>query len=338
MEKEARIIPRSPAPGHVPPWRKALAEAITDPDELLRLLELPPEPGARLGHGLFPTRVPRGFAARMQRGERRDPLLLQVLPVARETERVAGFVTDPLDELARMPVPGLLHKYRGRVLLTATGACAVHCRYCFRRHFPYPEANPGRDQWHRALDYIGSDTSIREVILSGGDPLSLSDRRLAGLVERLEAIPHLKRLRLHSRLPVVVPQRVDDELTGWLARTRLKTVLVIHCNHARELDDAVRAALGRLATTGILLLNQAVLLRGINDCPETQAALAEALFEAGVLPYYLHQLDPVQGAAHFSVPDDEARRLISALGHALPGYLVPRLIRELPGAAAKTPL
>ena len=320
----------------MPTWRRALAEAVTDPAELLSLLGLPSEPGARLGHGLFPTRVPRGFIDRMRWGDRRDPLLLQVLPLALEREKIPGFVPDPLDELAHMPVPGLLAKYHGRALITTTGACAIHCRYCFRRHFPYPEANPGRDRWVAVLDHLQADTGIEEIILSGGDPLSLSDHRLAELVAALEEIPHLKRLRLHTRLPVVVPERVDSLLTGWLENTRLQKVLVVHCNHGREIDARVRGALQRLAATGTTLLNQSVLLRGINDSTDTLAELSTALFTAGVLPYYLHQLDPVAGAAHFAVPDPEAKALIANLAGSLPGYLVPRLVRELPGRDAKT--
>ncbi|WJW76245.1 EF-P beta-lysylation protein EpmB [Thiohalobacter sp. IOR34] len=338
MNKPARIIPRSAGPGHAPAWQRALAEAISDPAELLRQLGLPPEPGAAIGHGLFPLRVPRGFVARMRPGDRRDPLLLQVLPVAEEAAATPGYCTDPLQELEAMPLPGLLHKYHGRVLLTATGACAVHCRYCFRRHFPYAQANPAAGQWRPILDYLRADASIHELILSGGDPLSLSDRRLAELAEALATLPQMRRLRIHSRLPVVLPERVDAALLDWLARIPLQTVLVVHCNHANELDATVGAALAALRDAGVTLLNQAVLLRGVNDNLEAQTALAEALFAAGVLPYYLHQLDPVQGAAHFAVADNAARQLHEALRARLPGYLLPRLVREHPGHPAKSPL
>ena len=292
-------------------------------------------PAARAAARLFPLRVPRGFVARMRPRDPRDPLLRQVLPLAEECLAVEGFGADPVGDLSAMVVPGVLHKYHGRVLLTATGACAVHCRYCFRRHFPYAEANPVVDQWHQALDYIAGDESITEVILSGGDPLSLSDRRLAELTTRLEAIPHLRRLRLHTRLPIVLPERVNDELRDWLGATRLKTAVVVHANHANEVDASVIAALADLKGSGAELLNQSVLLRGVNDSTEALMALSEKLFEAGVLPYYLHLLDKVQGAAHFEVEEVAARRLMAELNRQLPGYLVPRLVREIPGAPGK---
>jgi EF-P beta-lysylation protein EpmB len=314
-----------------------LARAITDPAELLAAVGLGEEwlPAATAAARLFPLRVPRGFVARMRLRDPRDPLLRQVLPLAEECLAVEGFGADPVGDLFAMVVPGVLHKYHGRVLLTATGACAVHCRYCFRRHFPYAEANPVVDQWRQALDYIAGDDSITEVILSGGDPLSMSDRRLADLARRLEAIPHLRRLRLHTRLPVVLPERVNDELLDWLGSTRFKTVIVVHANHANEIDSSVIAALAGLKASGAELLNQSVLLRGVNDNTETLMALSEKLFEAGVLPYYLHLLDKVQGAAHFEVEESVARRLMAELNRQLPGYLVPRLVREIPGAPGK---
>jgi EF-P beta-lysylation protein EpmB len=271
----------------------------------------------------------------MQWRDPHDPLLRQVLPLADECLASEGYGVDPVGDLNAMVVPGLLHKYEGRVLLTATGACAVHCRYCFRRHFPYADANPLADQWHQALDYIAGDESITEVILSGGDPLSLSDRRLAELVRRLDAIAHLRRLRLHTRLPIVLPERVNDELLDWLGTTRLKTAIVVHANHANEIDDSVVAALMRLKASGTTLLNQSVLLRGINDSAEALMDLSEKLFDAGVLPYYLHLLDKVQGAAHFAVTESDAQQLMAEIGRQLPGYLLPRLVREIPGAPGK---
>jgi EF-P beta-lysylation protein EpmB len=234
-----------------------------------------------------------------------------------------------------MVAPGVLHKYQGRVLLTATGACAVHCRYCFRRHFPYTDANPAADQWCAALAHIAGDKSITEVILSGGDPLTLSDRRLENFTRQLEVIPHVRRLRLHTRLPIVLPERVNDELRGWLGATRLKTVVVVHANHAQEIDASVRVALAHLKGAGVELLNQSVLLRGINDSADALARLSEVLFDAGVLPYYLHMLDKVQGAAHFEVDETAARSLMAELNRRLPGYLVPRLVREIAGSPGK---
>lgn len=338
MNKTAPIIPRSRDAEHAPAWRRELAAAVTDPRALLALLGLPDEPGARTGAALFGLRVPRGFIARMRPGDRSDPLLLQVLPVAQEAETVAGFCADPLGEAAAMATPGLLHKYAGRVLLTLTGACGVHCRYCFRRHFPYADANPAGSQWEQARAYIAAHTDIHEVILSGGDPLSLGDARLAALATELAALAHVQRLRIHSRLPVVLPERITDDLLAWLGNSRLRPVLVIHANHPNEIDTQVATALRRVVAAGIPLLNQSVLLRGINDDLETLCALSETLFEAGALPYYLHQLDPVQGAAHFAVGDDLARELLTGLRARLPGYLVPRLVREQAGAPGKTPL
>lgn len=331
------MIPGSAVLRQMPVWQSALARSITDPAELLATVGLGAEwlPAAQAAAKLFPLRVPRGFVARMGQGDPYDPLLRQVLPLAAECLTAEGFRTDPVGDLAAMVVPGVLHKYQGRVLLTATGACAVHCRYCFRRHFPYAEANAAAAQWRAALEYIGGDDSITEVILSGGDPFTLSDRRLAELSRGLDAIAHLRRLRLHTRLPIVLPERVNDELLGWLMATRLKTVIVVHANHANEIDASVRAALGRLKSAGVELLNQSVLLRDINDSAEALARLSEALFEAGVLPYYLHLLDKVQGAAHFEVAEAAAQRLMAELDKRLPGYLVPRLVREVPGAPGK---
>lgn len=331
------MIPGTSVLRQVPVWQSVLARAITDPAELLAAVGLGEEwlPAARAAARLFPLRVPRGFVARMRPRDPRDPLLRQVLPLAEECLAVEGFGTDPVGDLSAMVVPGVLHKYHGRVLLTATGACAVHCRYCFRRHFPYAEANPVVDRWRQALDYIAGDESIVEVILSGGDPLSLSDRRLADLARRLEAIPHLRRLRLHTRLPIVLPERVNAELRDWLGATRLKTAVVVHANHANEIDASVITALAGLKASGAELLNQSVLLRGVNDSTGALMALSEKLFEAGVLPYYLHRLDKVQGAAHFEVEETAARRLMTELNARLPGYLVPRLVCEIPGAPGK---
>ncbi|HSP57709.1 MAG TPA: EF-P beta-lysylation protein EpmB, partial [Halomonas sp.] len=316
------------------------ARAIRDPRELCRRLDLDDAwlPGAERGHALFEVRVPEAYLARIRPGDSRDPLLRQVLPVSAEAEPTPGFINDPLEEAMHTPAPGLIQKYAGRVLLIASPACAVNCRYCFRRHFPYAQNAPSRSQWESTLDYLRADATIHEAILSGGDPLAASDRQLAWLVERLDAIPHLTRLRLHTRLPVVIPDRIDAALLGWLAATRLQKVMVLHINHANEIDEAVVAACRKLRDAGVTLLNQSVLLRGINDDIETLSALSERLFAAGILPYYLHVLDPVAGAAHFDVDDDQARELVSGLRRVLPGFLMPRLVREIPGEASKTPL
>lgn len=321
-------------------WQQALADAVSDPAELLALLDLPATllPGTRGGARQFPLRVPRGYVARMRPGDPDDPLLRQVLPWHENLSPTPGFVTDPVGDLEAMPVPGLLHKYHGRVLLVATGACAIHCRYCFRRHFPYAEAHAAPQQWQAALAYIRDDSSIEEVILSGGDPLSLADRRLADLARALADIPHLRRLRIHTRQPIVLPERVDAALLDWLTASPLQKVIVLHCNHANELDAPVRAALRALRDTGAILLNQAVLLRGVNDHLDALTRLSRELFEAGVLPYYLHLLDRVTGAAHFEVAEGEALTLHARLNDFLPGYLVPRLVREVPGALSKLPV
>lgn len=327
-------------PPEPPRWQRALAGAVRDPAVLIERLALDPAllPAARRAAALFGLRVPEPFLGRIRPGDPDDPLLRQVLPLGEELRDVPGFVGDPVGDSAALRPGGVLHKYQGRALLVTTGACAIHCRYCFRRQFPYQDANASADGWREAVDYLRAHDEISEVILSGGDPLTLTDRRLGALVRQLDAIPHLARLRIHTRLPVVLPERVDDQLLAWLGATRLKPVVVIHANHPNELDDEVANALGRLGQAGATLLNQAVLMRGINDHADTLANLSERLFELDVLPYYLHVLDRVQGAAHFEVLEPEARALHAALAARLPGYLVPRLVREVPGAPAKTPL
>ncbi len=322
------------------PWRAELAAAVCDPEELLRALELPSDllPAARRAHHLFPLRVPRAYLARITPGDPQDPLLRQILPLDLEEVIAPGDSRDPVGDLAAQLVPGVLHKYEGRVLLTATGACAIHCRYCFRRHFPYAKANAARDRWRPAVAHLAADPSIREVILSGGDPLTLGDDKLAELTRALKGVPHIKRLRLHTRVPVVIPSRVDEALLDWLGRTSLSVVMVLHVNHAREIDEAVAGACARLRKAGVTLLNQSVLLAGVNDDAETLTQLSERLFEAGVLPYYLHMLDRVEGAAHFAVEEASAMGLLEALRVRLPGYLVPRLVREEAGASAKLPV
>lgn len=321
-------------------WQTELAEAVRNPGELLALLELESrwlEP-ARRAAAAFPLRVPRPFLARIRKGDPADPLLRQVLPLGEELADAPGYTRDPVGDLPSVAAKGLLHKYQGRVLLITTGACGVHCRYCFRRHFPYSEENARSGEWKEALDYIAADASVDEVILSGGDPLALSDERLAGLERALSAIPHIKRLRIHTRQPVVLPSRVDASLLGWLAGSKLQKVVVLHVNHANEIDDAVREACARLRSAGVTLLNQTVLLRGVNDSADVLEALSEALFSAQVLPYYLNLLDPVAGSAHFDVPESEALRLMGELRARLPGYLVPKLVREVPGAPSKMPV
>lgn len=319
-------------------WQQILANAITDPAELLTVLGLDMAllPEARQAAQLFPLRVPRGFVARMRRGDPADPLLRQVLPIGAETLATPGYVTDPVGDLASRAAPGLLHKYEGRALVIATGACGVHCRYCFRRHYPYGEEHAQGDRWRAALEYLRNETSLDEVILSGGDPLSLSDRRLAEMAADIGRLPHIKRLRIHTRQPIVLPERVDDSFCAWLREVPLQKVMVVHANHANEIDAGVRAACEKLTACGITLLNQSVLLAGVNDSVEALAALSRALFEARVLPYYLNLLDRAQGVAHFDVNAARGRELICELRAILPGYLVPNLVREIAGADSKT--
>ena len=321
-------------------WQRALAQAVTDPEDLLKRLGLDPAllPAALKAAERFRVRVPLGYLGRMTPGDPADPLLRQVLPLAEECLEIPGFQCDPVGDLESMPIPGLLHKYHGRVLLVTSGACAIHCRYCFRQHFPYRDASAIREAWPRILCYLRAHEEVREVILSGGDPLTLSDDKLAAMVSDLAGIPHLRTLRLHSRLPVVLPERIDDALLSWLTGTRLRPIMVIHANHARELDGTTRAAMERLELAGVRLFNQTVLLKGINDDPDTLAALSHALFDSGVQPYYLHMLDPVQGAAHFAVTEERALAILDHLNRQLPGYLIPRLVQDIPGRDSKTPL
>jgi EF-P beta-lysylation protein EpmB len=334
------MIARTAASCQIQPWQQALAQALTDPAELLAYLQLDPAllPAARRAARAFGLRVPRGYALLMHKGRPDDPLLRQVLPLAEEMQERPGFDPDPVGDLAATAVPGLLQKYAGRALLIATGACAVHCRYCFRRHFPYPDLSLSAPRFRDILTHLRERPDVTEVILSGGDPLVLSDRRLSELVTGLGTLPSLRRLRIHTRLPVVLPQRITSELLSALTHPRLASVIVIHANHPHELSAQVRGALRAAKDAGFTLLNQAVLLRGVNDGPDTLAALSEALFEAGVLPYYLHLLDRVQGAAHFEVDDARALELHRELRNRLPGYLVPRLVREQAREASKTPL
>ena len=320
----------------MPCWQKKLAQGFSSAQELLRFLQLPVSLADGLAEKQFKTRVPRGFAERMQPGNRYDPLLLQVLAVGDELKMTDGYVVDPLAEAAVIPLSGLIHKYHGRVLLTVTGACAVNCRYCFRRHFPYQDNNPGRSGWQQAMEYIANDPDIHEVILSGGDPLLATDAILAPLLVQLAAIPHLQTLRIHTRIPVVLPERIDTNFLRLLADCRLHKVVVLHSNHAQELDTSVADACAALRQVGCHLLNQSVLLAGVNDDAHLLAQLSERLFACGVLPYYLHLLDKVQGATHFDLPLKNARAIFRELQRLLPGYLGPRLAREDAGKKHKT--
>ena len=328
------------SPRPLPSWQADFAAAVTDPAELASLLGLPESwvAPAREAARTFPMRVPRSFVARMRRGDPTDPLLRQVLPVAEELEHTAGRSSDPLQEADARRAPGLLHKYCGRALLIATGACAMHCRYCFRREFPYEDQQSDTGRWHDALAALAADPSIEELILSGGDPLSLGDARLQSLRRALADIPQLRSLRLHTRNAIVLPSRVDDGLVEWIKGLPWRVTVVLHVNHAQELEGDAVEAIARLRSTGALLLNQSVLLRGVNDDAATLVALSKRLHELGVLPYYLHLTDAVNGTAHFDVDELRGRAIVDALARALPGYLVPRLVREVPGEEAKVVL
>lgn len=321
-------------------WQKALANSIKSPEELFNRLGLDAMeiPASLSACKDFPLRVPKAFVDKMIKGDWQDPLLLQILPRGQELDHQVGFSHDPLNEANSNPMPGIIHKYKGRVLLIISNGCAVNCRYCFRRHFPYNDNNPSRDEWQQTLDYIRSDSSIREVIFSGGDPLAASDTMLAERVNNIAKIEHVETLRVHSRMPLVIPQRITPECLNWLTGTRLKTVMVIHCNHPNEIDDVTGEALQNLSRHGVTMLNQAVLLKGINDNAETLAQLSHKLFQYGVLPYYLHLLDKVQGAAHFQVSEQRGQQLFDNLLSELPGYLVPKLVQEIPGAPSKMPV
>ncbi len=319
-------------------WQTQLSEAITSIDELLSILRLESLRAEVYVPKHFELRVPRGFVAKMSIGDSNDPLLRQVLPDQREQIKVTGYVADPLSENTQNPVKGMLHKYQSRVLLTVTGACAIHCRYCFRQHFDYSANMPTADAKENIIDYITVHPEINEVILSGGDPLNVTNRRLFAWLDTLESLPQLTTIRLHTRLPLVIPARLDEALLTRLSQSRCHIVMVIHCNHANEIDALTAEHLQRARNAGITLLNQAVLLKGINDSVEVQTQLSQRLFSAGVLPYYLHVLDKVAGAAHFDNDERFAIELYWSLLAALPGYLVPKLVRELPNKPFKVPI
>lgn len=320
-------------------WLKQLANGISDPAKLLEQLEIDPSPWQNgfEARKLFAQRVPQSFVDRMEKGNPYDPLLRQVLPLSEEFEVHSGYSNDPLEE-QNNAIPGLLHKYHNRALMIVKGGCAINCRYCFRRHFPYDENKGSKSAWRQSLDYVAEHPEIDEIILSGGDPLMAKDDELRWLVDHIADIPHVKRLRIHSRLPVVIPARITDELVELLQTTRLQTILVTHINHAQEINQELRGSLAKLRSIGVTLLNQGVMLKGVNDSVEAQIALSQALFDASVLPYYLHVLDKVQGAAHFYISDQQAKQIMAGVMAKVSGYLVPKLTREIGGRTSKTPL
>ncbi len=324
----------------ITPWQTAFATAFREPAKLLQYLELPQsllEHTALMENNNFSLRAPLSYCQRIEKGNVNDPLLRQILPLNIELDEDPAFNIDPVEDLAAQEVPGLLHKYSGRVLIIMTEVCAIHCRYCFRRHFPYQE-NRHEQNWQDVIDYIRADPSIHEVILSGGDPLSLTETKLKQLTDKLITVPHIKTLRLHTRQPIVLPERINGALLDWLDSLPWNKVVVLHCNHANEIDSLVATAIQQLKQHNVTLLNQSVLLAGVNDDADVLAELSEKLFSHHVLPYYLHQLDKVQGAKHFYVSDEKARQLVSKIRQSLPGYLVPKLVVEEAGKYSKTPL
>ncbi len=321
-------------------WQRQIAEAVTSPTELGELLNLPTSwvKQHSAARTLFPMRVPRHFVNLMEPGNPRDPLLLQVMPHAEEFVEVTGFTKDPLIESEATSASGMLHKYHSRVLLIFRGGCAINCRYCFRRHFPYQDHHLSQEKWATIEQYITAHPEVNEVILSGGDPLMASDAQIIKAAKRLAKLPQIKRLRIHSRLPIVIPDRLTEELATALKATGLQIILVVHANHPQEISVQLKRRIAVWQQKGITLLNQSVLLAGVNDNADILAELSEALFSAGILPYYLHQLDKVAGAAHFEVSDKQALTIQSELLKILPGFLMPKLVREIGGEASKTPL
>ncbi len=324
-----------PRPGWT--WQESLKHSIRSGRELVEALGLPFDLASKAAEADFPVFAPLEYVSRMQLGRPDDPLLLQVLGTKDETDAASGLL-DPVGDSQSTLVPGLLKKYAGRALMIASGACAVHCRYCFRRHFPYSDVPAGRSRWQPALDAISADQSIAEVILSGGDPLSLRDTALQRLIDSLGSMAHVQRIRVHTRFPVMIPQRVCQSLLTWVASSRCAVYFVLHFNHAAEVDQHVVDAMHKLKRAGAMLLNQSVLLKGVNDSEAAQRDLCQRLIDIPVLPYYLHQLDHVRGAMHFQVSDDRAREIIAALRKDLPGYGVPQLVREIAGQPHKVPL
>ncbi|MCB5162274.1 EF-P beta-lysylation protein EpmB [Marinomonas algarum] len=319
-------------------WQQHLAQAITTLPELITHLDLPDSliPEGHQAHEHFKLLAPRPYLSRIEHGNVNDPLLLQILPQNTEMLPVMGYTKDPLEEADHNPQKAIVHKYKRRLLVITTGTCAINCRYCFRRHFPYGDNQLAQAEWQSVIEYLQAHSDVNEVILSGGDPLMMKDALMIKKVRQLEALPQLKRLRIHSRLPVVIPARITDEMIHWMQASRLDIIMVWHINHANEMDTELKNAARKLTDAGVTLLNQGVILKGVNDTVEAQVALSEAVFSAGILPYYMFTLDPVEGAAHFDLSVEEAQRLMGKVAAELPGYLVPKLAKEIPGQTSKT--
>jgi EF-P beta-lysylation protein EpmB len=319
-------------------WKAELSNCISSIDQLLQLLGLNSKDlnSSQLATQDFSIKVPLHYAQLMEYGNPNDPLLRQVLPIQEELKQDPSFNIDPVNESEYNPVPGIVHKYRNRVLMIISPNCAINCRYCFRRHFPYQENRQSKQQWLKALDYLKTKPEINEIIYSGGDPLAANDNFLSWLTQQIESIKHIKRLRIHTRLPVVIPSRIDNQLLDWLSNTRLKPTMVLHINHANEIDSKLYQSVELLKKAGITVLNQSVLLKGVNDSSVQLITLSEKLFDAGIMPYYLHMLDPVQGASHFDIPADRAIEIFHQIQAELPGFLLPKLVQEKAGKTSKT--
>lgn len=320
-----------------PQWLRDLAQAFNDPKALLEHLELDPADFAQdiQARKLFAMRVPRPFVEKMQKGDKNDPLFLQAMSSQAEFSEVDGFVTDPLEE-QHSPAPNILHKYHNRLLFMVKNSCAINCRYCFRRHFPYDEVKSNKEIWTESLAYMAQHTELEEIIFSGGDPLMTKDGELDWLLNELEQIAHIKTLRIHTRLPVVIPNRITAEFCDRLSKSRLRIVIVTHINHANEIDAYFAEKMAQLKAVGVTLLNQSVLLKGVNDNAHTLKALSDKLFDCGILPYYLHLLDKVAGASHFYLDDRQAFAIYAELQRITSGYLVPKLVREIAREPNKT--
>ena len=319
-------------------WKKELANATRSVSSLLEQLNLGQHVKTTDLQPDFKCLVTDSYINKIQTGNINDPLLLQVLPLNKENhiETQYGGVTDPVGDIAALASQGLLHKYHGRALLISTGACAIHCRYCFRRSYPYQQSSCTNKALDDVLDYLNRHGEIEEIILSGGDPLVLDNKKLGRLISALETINHIQTLRIHTRLPVVLPNRINQGLLDLLQSSRFQVVMVIHANHINELQKDEYTKLHLLNQAGVTLLNQSVLLKGVNDNSETLIMLSKRLFQCKTLPYYLHLLDPVKGAMHFDVDKKKALKIKKEMEAQLPGYLVPRLVQEITGNKAKT--
>lgn len=334
------MIPRTATLLHKNDWKSALRNTINTPQQLAQAISLSQEAYKGLMHAteLFPLKIPISVLSRIQENHLDDPVLRQYLPTEKEMQEHPDYQIDPVGDLNASPLPGIIHKYQSRALIITSQVCAVHCRYCFRRHFPYQDMQLTSKHQEKIIAYLRENPALNEIILSGGDPLSLDDEKLYELIQALESVSHIKTLRIHSRLPIVIPSRVTDRLLDILKNSRFKTVMVLHCNHANEIDEDVESACLKLKQHTDALLNQSVLLRSINDSADVLAELSYRLFDCGVIPYYLHLFDKVQNAAHFDISAKQATIIVDNLRKKLPGYLVPKLVTEIAGEPCKTPV